>query len=260
VNEVTNYFTQYNIGANKQGTAIVTRDGIHFRIYHYKPFCSRYGSQIPRGVCVINEYAPSRIVNCLIFLGRSVHILLGRDFNYILEASDSTGGFNYGRTLAELVHGLTLTDTWQGNPARNVYTYYFVSGATRIERIYTTQELLARELVVDVIVTTFTDHLAVCLRISTALPILLMGRGLWKMDSVVITENACTEKLRTLSGRLQRQKESFAVLTMWWGRSCKRKNPLLFQREQAERRREHRMMENHIYDCMYVVLKRPGPQ
>lgn len=134
-----------------------------------------------------------------------------------------------------------------------------MSGATRIDRIYATQELLVRNLVVKAIMTSFTDYLTVCLHISTALLIMRMGRGLWKIDSTVITENACMEKLRTLWGRQQRQKWAFAVLTMWWDCFCKRKIPLLFQREQAERRRKHRMMENHLYESMYDVLKRPGP-
>jgi len=118
------------------------------------------------------------------------HILLGEDFNCILEASDATGGFNYRRALAELVQGLTLTDTWHGNPARKVYTHYSVSGANLIDRIYATHDLLARKLGVEAIVAPFTDYLAVCPRISIDLPIMRMGRGLWKMDSAVITEKA----------------------------------------------------------------------
>jgi len=80
--------------------------------------------------------------------GTSDHVLLGGDFYCILEASDSTGSFKYNRALAQLVHGLTLTDTWQGNSAWNVYTKYSVSGATRNEITYATHELLARNLVV----------------------------------------------------------------------------------------------------------------
>ena len=124
--------------------------------------------------------------------------MLGGDFDFILETSDSTGGFNYSRALGELVHGLALTDTWQGNPTRKVCTYYSVSEATRIDQIYVTEELLMRKRGVEVIVAPFIDHLAVYLRISIALPIMRMGRGLWKMDSVVIIENAGTEKSRTV--------------------------------------------------------------
>jgi len=85
------------------------------------------------------------------------------------------------------------------------------------------------------------------------------GRGLWKMDSAAITENACTEKFITLWGQLKRQKGHFPDLTKWWDRLFKKKIRQLYQREQAERRRYHCMMENHLYECMYDVLQRPGP-
>jgi len=224
-----------------------------------------------REICIINVYAPSgtgmkqereRFFNTeLPYLptGETSHILLYGDFNCILEASDTTGGLTYSRALAELVHGLALTETWQGNPIHKVYTHYSASGATRIDRIYATQELLERKLSVEAIVAPFTDHLAVYLRISIDLPIMRRGRGLWKMESAVITENACTEKLRTLWGQLQRQEGYFPDLTMWWDRLCKKKIRQLYQREQAEHLRDHCMMENHLYECMYDVLKRPDP-
>jgi len=112
---------------------------------------------------------------------------------------------------------------------------------------------------VEATVAPFTHHLAVCLRISIDQPIMRRGRGLWKMDSAVITENACTEKLRTLCRQLQRQKGYFPDLTMWWDRLCKKKIRQLYQREQAERRRDHCMMENHLYECTYDILQVPGP-
>jgi exonuclease III len=76
-----------------------------------------------REVWIINVYAPSGtamkqeresfFISELPYLltGETGHILLGGDFNCMLEASDITGGFAYSRALAELVHGLALTDT-----------------------------------------------------------------------------------------------------------------------------------------------------
>ena len=157
------------------------------------------------------------------------------------------------------MHGLTLTDTWQGNPTRKDYTHYSASGATRIGRIYATRELLERKLAVEAIIAPSTDHLAICLRIAIDLPIMRRGRRLWKMDSAVITENTCTENLRTVLGQLQWQKRYFPDLTVWWDRLCKKKIRRLYQREQAGRRRFYCMMENHLYECMYDVLQRPGP-
>jgi len=60
----------------------------------------------------------------------------------------------------------------------------------------------------------FTDHLAVCLRLSSELPILRTGRGMWKMDNDVLIEITSTNKMRTLWERLQRHKRHNSDKTM----------------------------------------------
>jgi len=227
LNDFQGHTTQYNVGFNRRGTAIIARDGINLENIIVNPSGRAMAAKF-RESWIINVYAPSctamkqkreRFFNSelpYLLTGETGHILLGGDFNCILEISDTTGGFTYSRALVELVHSLALRDTWQGNPTRNVYTHYSAPGATRIDGTYATRELLERKLGVEAIVAPFTDHLAVCLRISIDLPIMRMGRVLWKIDSAVITENACTEKLRTLWGQLQRQKGYFPDLIMWW--------------------------------------------
>jgi endonuclease/exonuclease/phosphatase family metal-dependent hydrolase len=116
----------------------------------------------------------------ILLTGASNHLLLGGDFSCILETSNPTGGFNYSRALAELMHSLALRDIWPSNPARKDYSHYSVSGATRIDRIYATHDLVAMKMGVEFIVTPFTDHFAVCLRISTVMPIMRPGRGYGK--------------------------------------------------------------------------------
>jgi len=56
-------------------------------------------------------------------------------------------------------------------------------------------------------------------------------------------------------GQLQLQKEYFPGLTIWWDRLHKRKVRQIFQREQAERRRDHRMMQNHLYECIMMYCR-----
>ena len=99
-----------------------------------------------------------------------------RAINYWCGFQLYIGGFGHYRRLhlqpgiSRLMHGLALTDTWQGNPTHKLYTHYSASGATRIDQIYATRELFERKLCVEAIVAPFTDHLAVYLRISIDLP------------------------------------------------------------------------------------------
>ena len=57
-------------------------------------------------------------------------------------------------------------------------------------------------------------------------------------------------------GTAPTHKRSYPDTTMWWDRSCKTTIRRFFQHEQAERRREQHMMENHLYECIYDVLQR----
>jgi len=150
LNDFQGYTTQYNIGANRRATAIVAKDGINLGNIIMSPSGRAMAAKF-REIWIINLYDRSgtamkqereRFFNSQLpslMTGETGHILLGGDFNCILEASDTTGGFTYSRALAELVHGPALKDTWQGKPTCKVYNHYFASGATRIDRMYATR-------------------------------------------------------------------------------------------------------------------------
>jgi exonuclease III len=140
--EVTNPFTfgfqvytiHYKIGTSRRGTAILTRDTIDVpnlsRIHSGRAIATSLGSLL-----IVNAYAPSGTSkrserdaffnNDLPFLLRSVSndILLGGDFNCVLEAADSTGHGSYSRFIATLVQGYSLRDAWQAIPDSNAYTH-----------------------------------------------------------------------------------------------------------------------------------------
>ena len=180
------------------------------------------------------------------------NIILGGDFNYILEKTDSTGTYNYSQALAELVRGFKLQDSWQGDPSRKAYTHYSASGATRIYRIYLSQELLARKLSMEAVVVAFTEHPAVCLRLKIYVPVLRRGRGLRKLNNTILTENQCKEAIRTQWEQRKKQKPNFPNINMWWDRYCKKKIRQVFQKQQGERRRDKRNM--NVYMACYIIL------
>jgi exonuclease III len=108
------------------------------------------------GMTLINVYAPSGTAkqveresffnNDLVFLLRNAtdSLLLGGDFNCVLESSDGTSHCTYSRALATLVHGYALRDVWTQPTAGRVYTHYSKTGATRIDRFYATPNLYER--------------------------------------------------------------------------------------------------------------------
>ena len=50
----------------------------------------------------------------------SDNILLGGDLNCVLDKTDSTGQYNFNRSLADLVKGYVFKDTWQTKPEHRV--------------------------------------------------------------------------------------------------------------------------------------------
>jgi hypothetical protein len=104
----------------------------------------------------------------------------------------------------------------------------------------------------------FTDHLAVCLRLSLVETIMRRGPGHWKMDARVLEDKTVVEQFNILWEQLRRQKNVFFISSIWWERSCKRRIQGFFRKVQAERMRDRRAMENYYYECMYERLHQPA--
>lgn len=85
--------------------------------------------------------------------------------NCVLARTDCTGHFNYSRALNDLIRDCDLVDVWATAPERGIYTHYTRQGAIRLDKIYVTRNISRRKSRAETAVTTFTDHLAVILRI-----------------------------------------------------------------------------------------------
>jgi exonuclease III len=97
-----------------------------------------------RGIRPIKVYAPTGIAKRnegehfknaqLPFLLRKPPgtMILGGDFNCILDTVDKTGHFRNSRALADLIHGMALQDTWKEHPAKRTFTHHSQACATEL--------------------------------------------------------------------------------------------------------------------------------
>jgi endonuclease/exonuclease/phosphatase family metal-dependent hydrolase len=108
--------------------------------------------------------------------GQNTDIILAGDFNCVLLSSDATGQRNYSRALDKLVTGLKLHDIGEQNPARTSFTHYTPRGASRLDLIYISNKLKQRTQGTLTAVATFTDHMAILLRMASSDPIPKRGR------------------------------------------------------------------------------------
>jgi len=151
-----------------------------------------------------------------LFYATSQSVLLGGNFNCVLHPTDTTGPFTTSRALSEVVRGLALSDAWNQDPQRPIYTHYSPNSATRIDRFNITQDLLLRKTSIEILPAAFTDHTAVVLRLSV--PIVGTGwrKGRWKMDPEMVTEAAVKDKIQCSWARWRQSRRYYVDDLMWW--------------------------------------------
>jgi exonuclease III len=170
------YDTVYNVGTQTRGTAIMARNDIILTHISKVP-TGRVIAAEYKGLHIINIYAPSGTARRMereqfystelpqLLQDRHGDLIIGGDFNCVIAPADTTGNYNTSRTLTEMIRGLKLTDTWTQNPNRPTYTHFSPAGASRIDRIYASSEVMGRKTGIEILPVAFTDHNAVALRL-----------------------------------------------------------------------------------------------
>jgi exonuclease III len=267
---VTGYTTYLNILANMSGTAIL----------HKTEFPLTNVTSLPTGCAIAADYNGIRLVNVYapavtakrsdrehffnselpaLFYAAKHSVSLGGDFNCVLHPTDTSSPFTTSRALTEVIRGLVLSDAWNQDPQRPAYTHLSPTVATRIDRFYITHGLLLRKIGTAIVPAAFTDHNAVVLRLSQPTVRTFWRRGRWKMDPVLVTDEAVKEKIRSAWAKWQRSKHYSSDESLWWEPCVKPQLQRLFRQEEAERRANYRNMENHLYKCLYDVLRSNAP-
>jgi hypothetical protein len=185
---------------------------------------------------------------------------MGGDFNYILQPADSTGPFTINKALAEIEHGIRLTDMSNQDPLHTAYAHYSITGATRIDHIYLSMADKDRKTGIKIIPTAFTDHHAVVLRLTMPATEKRRRRGRWKMDPDIVHESTFKAKFQTEWEKWRSHKRCYPDVGIWWERHVKKNIKQLARQMEAERNKNHKIMENHLYECLYDILKANIPE
>ena len=142
--------------------------------------------------------------------------------------------------------------------SRTVFTNYSPMRASRIDLIYATKEMSDKKIGMETVAVADTDHLPVVMRLSVDVPIVLRGKGFWKMNTSTLSE----EVLKRSCGRSGRFGGSIGGSTPigrcgWEG--IKKQICLFSIQEGSERRRDLVKMETFLYECIYDVLRSTYP-
>ena len=185
--------------------------------------------------------------------------ILGGDFNCVLNPADTTGIFQTSRALSEIVSRLALVDTWTQDPLRPTYTHHHPTGATRLDRLYVSPDLVRRKSGIEIIPAAFTEHHAVALRVTIQDQILPRRFIRWKTDPTMIQNDVLKRKIRDNWMQWKSRKRHYPDVAKWWERYAKNNLQRPMRAEERERHGNFHHMENHLHECLYDIIRSHMP-
>jgi hypothetical protein len=136
-----------------------------------------------------------------------------------------------------------------------LYTHYTATGASGIDRIYATRNIISKKLGVETVAAAFTDHHAVILRIAISEPLTLRGRGYWRMNVTIMSDKNFQTIIQKQWAKFKTHKKYYPHSVMWWARYVKRMIRQLFINKGTECRRDRLAKETFYYDAMCNILQ-----
>ena len=253
-----------------RGIAIVARNDIMLRNINKLPSGRAIAAEC-KGLYIVNIYAPSGTakrmehenfynakVPQLLQTGHG-EIIIGSDFNCVLDPADTSGHFHTSRALTEMIREPHLTDTWKQDQTRSTYTHYSNTGASRIVRIYIYRNIESRITGIDFLPAAFTDHNAVAVHLALGEMGARRRPPRWELDPTMLRDDILLNQLRQQWSRWQTQKSWYPNVNIRWDRFVKPRLQRYLRIWGAERRRDFKIMEEHLYICIYDIKTRHLP-
>ena len=98
----------------------------------------------------------------------------------------------------------------------HTHTHYTPQGVVRLDCMHVSPNLRGRKTGVETVLAAFTDHLAVCLRITLDAPLLRLGRGRCKMNVKLLEETTFRDQLQQDWSRWKQQGKKYQNSVTWW--------------------------------------------
>ncbi|KAJ4434226.1 hypothetical protein ANN_22774 [Periplaneta americana] len=201
------YNSIVNVGDSNRGTAILYRSGLSIQLYEQHQSGRITSLLLNTGVLIVNLYLPSGSNNRVLreqmiaqdlpfYLRHKYNILiLGGDFNNVLNARDQKGEYHPSPNLQRLCNELQLLDTWEVVHGNNVqFTFHRGQAASRLDRIYVNKQLKDNIINAQVQPAVFSDHHALLVKMEVDNTIPPHGRGYWKLNESLLYDDKIKEE------------------------------------------------------------------
>jgi hypothetical protein len=80
------------------------------------------------------------------------------------------------------------------------------------------------------------------------------------MDFLLAQDNLTRSKIDREWEQWRKYKRFYPDVVKWWERHVKKHLKRLIRREEEERNKKHNIMENHLYECLYDILRGETPE
>jgi hypothetical protein len=87
-------------------------------------------------------------------------------------------------------------DSWKNERVRKLYTHYTGHGDSRIDRIYLSPEIFRLKQSAEMMAAAFTDHNVAAVKLGVDGPVIVQGRGRWKMNRTLFQEDGQTGRFK----------------------------------------------------------------
>jgi hypothetical protein len=105
----------------------------------------------------------------------------------------------------------------------------------------------------------FTNHHAVILSINMGSKNVWRVRRDWRMNPTMLRDESFKIALHDKWKELQRAKPYYPNVALWLDRHIRRRLQVLSRQHEASQRKEMRLMEDRLYQCIYYIIKSEMP-
>lgn len=185
--------------------------------------------RINNNTTIINLYAPSGsqnkterenfYTNTLAYHIRNLNnnIIIGGDFNCVLDKIDIKGEFNHSHALSTLVKDLHFTDIWRSkHPNLTSYTFYRGNSASRIDRFYATESFKQHLKTCTIVPCPISDHCMLYMETPLVNTHITYGRGFWKLNISHLLLTEYKEQFIKKWEYWKKKKNTYTNILSWW--------------------------------------------
>ena len=184
-------------------------------------------------------------------------MVLGGDFNCVLEQKDTTGEFNRCAALERTVRGLSLCDSWRARTSDPGFTFHTAVCRSRLDRIYVSQHFKQHIKSVHRHAVSFGNHQAMSVHVNLQVAYIARGPSYWKAARYTFYHPRFLPDFTAKWEEWLQHRRRFPDVADWWEKYGKPRIKSFCQVFAKEYWRARSSMQDHYRQCLEQLYAKP---